>query len=60
MTTHELARQLLEQPDVPVNVQVNTSDDGFWSAPGVVALHQDTSDLITLFAYATEGENTEP
>jgi adhesin HecA-like repeat protein len=38
MTTHELAMQLLAGKNVPVQLQVNTNNDGFWGAEGDVTI----------------------
>lgn len=56
MTTHELAKLLLAGPDRPVQLQVNTNEDGYWGAPGDVQILTDeqvAGDVprIVLFAY---------
>lgn len=53
MTSHELARKLLEGADLPVQLQVNTNEDGFWGS--VVSVQPDDGH-VTLFTYADEEE----
>ena len=54
MTTHELAAKLLAGPDLPVQLQVNTNDDGYWGSN--VRVEEPTNGTITLFTYQNEAD----
>ncbi len=55
ITAHELAAQLLEGPDKPVQLQVNTDTTGFWGPAGSVYVLDDSGEpKTTLFTYAED------
>lgn len=59
MTAHELAHQLLAGPNHPVQVEVRTNGDAFWSAPGDITITSDGVNCVSLSGCQEDGEDGE-